>query len=631
MEYKLYGSSKIPKDKAATFNFKPFETDDLKEVVKFINTHSVIPCSVEDGHRLKNNVKGIYPWIRLDIDVKGEARAIDKALKGIQYIKKPSTSHLKHPYKWHYFIPIKNVSQNYDAYKLQYFKFLAEFKINIKDKSLASVVQNTNPMGEEGIHLTELHKGKIWAAPDVVVPARKEYAEKHSDISKGEIKRKLKKISPDLSYTNWLRVGLALFDWCPKKGFKLFDKWSKKSDSYDGTTSDKWDDFYKNASGDVSVGTLMTMGKDGEHVERPPEDEFACEGEVESKGEGFSLDVMPHMLSASLIQKRGSQLSLFDGIVTQQMHTFIYGAAGSNKTTLMAWIALKILKENVNMKCHFWSFDASQNHEQSIYDYANKVLPGEDRMLISVESTPEDYYNYYNEALERKEDMRYILIIVDTFKFISSNINDKNANKKALHYIKRLIGLGATVVSLGHTNKDGVKQSGTAEIEQDSEGILRIDRVVDEFSGEVALTVSPAGRVRLSNPRDTTFKSYPKGTGYDYLYSALDTMVISDEVIDIASSVDKDEGDEHRFKKRKINDQPMIDDIRFVIESLTEDKKTEPIQNIIKQIAKIEYSIGGTKVDRLLREYADVEWTWKPYQNKNGGRRTKIYKLKGGK
>ncbi len=106
MEYKLYGSSKIPKDKAATFNFKPFETDDLKEVVKFINTHSVIPCSVEDGHRLKNNVKGIYPWIRLDIDVKGEARAIDKALKGIQYIKKPSTSHLKHPYKWHYFIPI---------------------------------------------------------------------------------------------------------------------------------------------------------------------------------------------------------------------------------------------------------------------------------------------------------------------------------------------------------------------------------------------------------------------------------------------------------------------------------------------------------------------------------------------
>ena len=51
-----------------------------------------------------------------------------EALKKVFYIKKPSTSHEKYPYKWHYLIPIENVTQNYDGYKLQYHKFLADHK-----------------------------------------------------------------------------------------------------------------------------------------------------------------------------------------------------------------------------------------------------------------------------------------------------------------------------------------------------------------------------------------------------------------------------------------------------------------------------------------------------------------------
>lgn len=273
--YKFYGTSNIPKEKAATFGYDLFESGEIKDVIVYVNTHAIIPCSIKNGHRLRKNVKEIFPWIRLDVDVEGESKKIDKALKNIFYIKKPSTSHKKNPYKWHYLIPIYNVSQNYDEYKLQYYKFLGEFKIELKDKSLASVVHNTNPMGEDGIALTYVNEGgEIWTAPDVVAPRPKKLHEKSSDVEKSRVKKALKKVSPDCDYGDWLQVGFALYDWCPKRGFKLFDKWSKKSDKYDGTTRDKWDDFSRSASGDITIGSLFHMAY-GEKVD--PTDGFKVE------------------------------------------------------------------------------------------------------------------------------------------------------------------------------------------------------------------------------------------------------------------------------------------------------------------------------------------------------------------
>ena len=125
MKFKINGTKKMPKskNKAATFGYKSFETDDINEFVEYINTHATIPATVKEGHRLTKNVTEIQPWIRLDVDKKGEEKAITKALKKVAYIKKPSTSHLKNPHKWHFYVPIKNVSQDYDSYKLQYHKF----------------------------------------------------------------------------------------------------------------------------------------------------------------------------------------------------------------------------------------------------------------------------------------------------------------------------------------------------------------------------------------------------------------------------------------------------------------------------------------------------------------------------
>lgn len=82
-----------------------------------------------------------------------------------------------------------------------------------------------------------------------------------------------------------------------------------------------------------------------------------------------------------------------------------------------------------------------------------------------------------NTPLGRSQYLWETVFILDTFKFLSADVNHKNATKDAMHLIKEVCKLGATFISLGHTNKDGEKFSGTAEIEQDSDGVLRIDGI----------------------------------------------------------------------------------------------------------------------------------------------------------
>ena len=49
MKYKISGTSKIPKQKAATRGYKPFETDSADEFIEYLNTHAVLPSELKNG------------------------------------------------------------------------------------------------------------------------------------------------------------------------------------------------------------------------------------------------------------------------------------------------------------------------------------------------------------------------------------------------------------------------------------------------------------------------------------------------------------------------------------------------------------------------------------------------------
>ena len=298
-KFRLYGTDKIPKKKQATADFLPFETNNLEELVKYVNTHAIIPCELKpitkeqknepkrarvtipgSGYRLKENKGEVYGWIRLDVDAEGEAKKIDKVLKDMFYIKKPSTSNDKYPYKWHYLIPIENVTQNYDGYKLQYYAFLSDMGIKLQDKRMNELTRNMNPYGAGGEKLTVVNEGKVWVAKDVKAPKQETTntnKKKHSNISMGEMKKILANLPESvknyesggtlakgdngIGYDDFKRIGFALYDWCPKRGLKLWHGlYDDSNHIYKDQIDTSWDDFSKGGlKGDVTVGTLLHM------------------------------------------------------------------------------------------------------------------------------------------------------------------------------------------------------------------------------------------------------------------------------------------------------------------------------------------------------------------------------------
>jgi len=74
------------------------------------------------------------------------------------------------------------------------------------------------------------------------------------------IRSALDHISPDVSYDDWLRIGMALHHWDPQAGLAIWDAWSARGEKYvTGEPPLKWDGF--TSGGGVTLGTLFDMAK----------------------------------------------------------------------------------------------------------------------------------------------------------------------------------------------------------------------------------------------------------------------------------------------------------------------------------------------------------------------------------
>ncbi|WP_457743255.1 hypothetical protein, partial [Sulfurimonas sp.] len=197
---------------------------------------------------------------------------------------------------------------------------------------------------------------------------------------------------------------------------------------------------------------------------------------------------------------------LFPSLIVQGYHHYLYGPAGAGKTTVILHLAIEICRRNPDIVIYFFYLDGSQNMAAEATEYIES-LHLQNNIKILTKGSSQEYVNILNQAVSTKLNLQGSLFIYDTFKFITSDINSKNANKSAMHFIKQLLKLGGTFISLGHTNKDSKKQSGTAEIEQDSDALLRIDSTQDHTGYQTA-TISQAGRCRMS-VKDVSFSFQP--------------------------------------------------------------------------------------------------------------------------
>lgn len=183
---------------------------------------------------------------------------------------------------------------------------------------------------------------------------------------------------------------------------------------------------------------------------------------------------------------------LIEGLIKEKSHTVLFGASGTGKTTLMFYLARKAKDNNKNLKVYYFLLDGADEIALNGMNFYNDSSL---KILNTVQSR--EIMSQLTRGISEKQDLTDTLFIFDTYKKFQSDVNNKGANTNHMHILRELTALGATVVSIAHTNKDGKKFSGTAEMEQDSDAVIRADKLIDPVNENyMTVSLSSAGRVR---------------------------------------------------------------------------------------------------------------------------------------
>ncbi len=339
------------------------------------------------------------------------------------------------------------------------------------------------------------------------------------------------------------------------------DGWEKNSDINDLLLKD----------GRAALVALLSKAKDSK-----PNKEDAKE-RLQRLKEAMKTDL-------TTIDKYSNRSHYIDGLLVPGHHTVLYGAAGSFKTTATAALCLQALDKFPLLEVHYWGFDCSQPFIEAIVKHINH-----DRFFIFSQQTANDMQSFYKEYIENDLSLNNIIIVLDTYKFLSTDINNKNANKAAMHFIKSVCKLGAAWISLGHSNKNGESQSGTAEVEQDSDGLLKIQSEV--VNGKAYSTIEKAGRCRWGDASislETIITIEDKESPHLFWLNAIQNLKITSHVdvallksqkekqpqMEVIAKVINDEYAKNRTPINKTSLKKLINDNDFISLSQRDIEKT---------------------------------------------------------
>jgi len=279
--------------------------------------------------------------------------------------------------------------------------------------------------------------------------------------------------------------------------------------------------------------------------------------------------------------KAKNERFLIDGFLPSGYHIVLYGGAGSGKTSIVLKVLADMLEENEDMEVFFFYVDGQLNIASRFQDYLEKKGL-EERYNILTNSNAEEMLSIVEGMVKEHPHPEKFVFVLDTLKHITPDINNKAGNAKALHRIKAIINLGSTFISLHHTNKDGENFSGTAEIEQDSDGLLKIETTQGERKNEMISTIKEGGRVRF----------YFKEISFSFIKGD-PTSVKEAKNIDVS------------FISKMNKDKHLIGGIKAYLRIKGQVSKTE-LEEAIKEDDDFDYSIRAIRA--VLKTYVDIHW-----------------------
>lgn len=272
-----------------------------------------------------------------------------------------------------------------------------------------------------------------------------------------------------------------------------------------------------------------------------------------------------------------------DGLIPVGYHIILYGAAGSGKTTIALHWCFEIVQKFHDVIVFYLYLDGqlgmAANYENFL-EGKNVV----ERYNLLTNCNVNDTFNLIEKSVSAGEILpENILVVLDTLKYLNPNINNKDANVKAMQRIKKLTALGITFISLHHTNKDGENYAGTAEIEQDGDGLLKIETTQGDDKYSKLSTIDEGGRVRF----------FMKSRSYKFIQGKPQSVEEMSELIDAKKIL---------LQKR---DESAISIIKNILESNGELNKTE-LCKLLNEDDR--FNCKERERNRILSTYTDKHW-----------------------
>lgn len=280
-----------------------------------------------------------------------------------------------------------------------------------------------------------------------------------------------------------------------------------------------------------------------------------------------------------------------ESLLPRGFHIIIYGAAGSGKTTIVLFLMKQLLVKHTEAEVYYLYLDGQLNMAANYEIYLEEEGLN-DRYNIITNGTADELLAMAEELVSESSDPRNLVFVLDTLKFLNPDILSKSTNAKALHRIKALTTKGATFVTLHHTNKDGENFAGTAEIEQDSDALLKIVTMDGDEEHTKISTLEEGGRVRyFFEPQSFTFtKGDPSST--EMLDGEIDTGKLTQQK----------------------SDAPIITIIKGILTLKGSMTKSE-----LEKLIKEDDDFDGSKryLKDVLKRYIDIHWKIKKTGERN--------------